>query len=154
MGHEVDHDCGGQDQDRVLALVDVDRVRVRETEPLLARPRHLAAAPLEGVLVVEEVALGFEVIGAGHVDGEPGAKQCEQVLLHDRHGRVSADDLVLRAEAQQLLLDPGELVAFHVLERELVAEAEDLAVDIVRIATVGVLDGEVVAPDRIFSRIT
>src|SRR5687768_8972204 len=144
--HQVDHDGAGEDQHVVLPLVDVDAVRVAQPEPLLAHPRNLPAAALEGVLVVEEVARSFEVVRAGNVDGELVAEEREQMLLHHRDRPPVADDLVLWAEAEELLVDDGQLVLVHVLERELVAEAEDLAVDVERVPAGLVLDGEVVAP--------
>ena len=84
---EVNHDRRGQDQHGVLPLVDVDCVSVRQTDPLLARARHLVAVALEHIFVVEEVAPGLEVVGARDIDAEPGAKQREQVLPDDRDGR-------------------------------------------------------------------
>jgi hypothetical protein len=70
MRHEIDHDRRSQDEDVVLAFADVDCVGIRQTEPLLADARHVAAAALENVLVVDEVPLGFEVVGTRDVDGE------------------------------------------------------------------------------------
>jgi len=81
MRDEIDHDRGGQDQHGVLALVDVDRIRVGETEPLLAHARHLAAAAREDVFMVEEVALGFEVVGARDIDAELRAEQRDRCFL-------------------------------------------------------------------------
>jgi hypothetical protein len=68
-------------------------------------------------------------------------------LLHHRGPLAAAVDLVGRADRQQLLVDDGQLLlARDVAEGELVAEAEDLAVDVEYFAAGLVADGEVVAP--------
>ena len=86
MRHQIDDDRRGQNQHVVLALVDVDPVGVGQAEPPLAHARDLPAAAFEGVFVVEEVTRRLQIIGPRHVDGEPAAKQREQVLLHHRGG--------------------------------------------------------------------
>jgi hypothetical protein len=93
----------------------------------------------------EEVPSRFQIVRAGDIDREPGAEQREQVFLDDGNRLAVADDLVLRSNTQELLINQRQLVPLHVSERELVAEAEDFAVDVVDIAAVRVPDGEVVA---------
>src|SRR5215207_810850 len=70
------------------------------------------------------------------------------MLLHDRDDLPAADDFVLWADTEELLVDQRDLVPITVLERQLVAEAEDPAVDMERLVSVGVGDGEVVAPGQ------
>jgi hypothetical protein len=52
----------------------------------------------------------------------------------------------LRADAEQLLIDQRHLGAVPILERQLVAEAEDLAVDVEGVLSLGGPDREVVTP--------
>jgi hypothetical protein len=72
-------------------------------------------------------------------------EQREQLLPHFGHELAIARDLVRRAPREQTLPDERELVARHVAERELVANAERLAVDEVHVAAVLVADVEVVS---------
>src|SRR4029453_9021936 len=69
-----------------------------------------------------------------------------QVLLHDSDDLPAADDFVLRADTQEFLIDQRDLVPVTIVERQFVPEAEDPAVDMERLVSVGVRDGEVVAP--------
>src|SRR6476469_87931 len=71
----------------------------------------------------------------------------EQRLLDPGVWLPVAVDLPGRRERDQLPLDPRHLVPLAVLEDQLVAEAEHLAVDVEDIPPLGVLDREVV-PDR------
>ena len=66
----IDHDRAGKDEHVVLALGDVDAVRVGQGEPPLRDGRHVAVAAAEDVLVVEEVALRLEVVGSGRSERE------------------------------------------------------------------------------------
>jgi hypothetical protein len=135
-----------EDERIVLFGVDIHRVCVGDAEPTLAHVCHLAVRSPEDVLVIEEVARGFEIVRAGNVDAEPRAREREQPLLDDRDRFAAAVDFVLRSDAEDLLPDVEQLGAVHVLERQVVAEAEDLAVDEVHVLAIGVLDREVVAP--------
>ena len=57
MTRLVHDDCTGEDQDRILALDDVDAIRVGPAEPPLRHGCYRAAAASELVLVIEEVAV-------------------------------------------------------------------------------------------------
>ena len=61
MTRLVHDDRTGEDQDRILALDDVDAIRVRPAEPPLRHGCHRAAAASELVLVIEEVAVRLEI---------------------------------------------------------------------------------------------
>src|SRR5580765_1504323 len=70
------------------------------------------------------------------------------MFLHHGDGLAAGNDFVLRTEAEELLVDPGELGSAAILDRELVAKAEDLAVDVIHFLAVSILDAEVVAPGQ------
>ena len=84
--------------------------------------------------MVEEVALRLEIVGARHVHREPVVQQGEQLLLHHGGELAVPMDLVGGRELEQLLLDERELAAVEVLERELSAPADRLAVDEIELA--------------------
>ncbi len=71
----VDTDRGRQDQGVVLAGGDLDSVRVADPEPALRDLRDLVAASLDLELVVDDVALGLEVVPVLDLDREAVAKR-------------------------------------------------------------------------------
>jgi hypothetical protein len=73
-------------------------------------------------------------------------KRREQSFLDDGDGIAGAGDLVCLPPGKDALLDVRQLVSFEILERQLIAEAERLAVDEVNVSLVLVLDVEIVAP--------
>jgi hypothetical protein len=58
--HLVDADRDRHDQRIVLGISDFDAVGVAQAEPSLRNLRDRVAAPLDGVLVVDDVALRVE----------------------------------------------------------------------------------------------
>ena len=68
MRHLVDRDRDRQDQDVVLALLDLYTVGIRDAEPLLRDLGDLVAALADAVLVIEDVALNLEIRAVGNVD--------------------------------------------------------------------------------------
>lgn len=130
----------------VLAVGDVHAIGVGPREPSFAHGGDGAAVALEGVFVVEETALRLQVVGPRHVHGELAAQQREQVLADLGEHAPFAFDEVGRTPCEQLLPDEGELVALHVLERQLVAPAEGASIHEEHVLAVRVADLEVVAP--------
>src|SRR3954465_9425 len=148
MRHEIDDHRCRQDEHVVLLLLDVHSVGVCQSEPLLAHSSDDAAAPLEGVFVIEKVPVCLEIVRPGHVHREPGPERSEQVFLHDGDGVAAAHDFVLRSYAEELLIDPHKLDAASIQDRELVAKAEDFAVDVIDLLAVSIFDAEVIAPGQ------
>src|SRR5580765_378126 len=143
--HLVDADRDREDQRVVLAGLDLDAVGVPHAEPLLRHLRHLVAAALDLVLVVDDVALRLHVLAVLDVDREAVTQRGDERLLHGRHLLVAALDRHLVAHGQLLLLDLEELLATGRLEDERVADAKRLAVHLEdAVAAVG-LDPVVVA---------
>src|SRR5262245_30358192 len=68
VADDVDDDGAGEDEDVVFVGGDVDAVGVGPGEPAFGAGGDGAAGAGEFVFVVEEVAGGFEVIGAGDVN--------------------------------------------------------------------------------------
>ena len=147
-GHVYDYGAD-EDEDVVFALGDVYAVGVGQGEPSFADGGDGLVVAGEVVFVVEEIALGFEVAGAGAVGidvyGEVVAEKGPDFLLDDGEELAVAVDFVGGAPGEEFLADEGELVAVHVLEGELVADGESAAVDEEAVVAGVVLDGEVVA---------
>src|SRR5947209_13570613 len=61
MGHRVDHSGSSEDQDVVLTRRDLDTVGVPDPEPPLGRLGDPLPVPLDGVLMVDNVALDPQV---------------------------------------------------------------------------------------------
>ena len=78
--------------------------------------------------MVEEVADGLEVVGAGDVDGEAAAEEGEELLLHHRGEHAVARDLVRRPPREEPLRDERDLVPARRLDKTTIdyAAAEDL----------------------------
>ena len=83
----------------------------------------------KGILPVEEIAGGLKIVGTGNIDGESAPKQREQVFTHLRHHTPILLDVIRGPPVQEFLTNERELMAARILERELVAPAEDLAID-------------------------
>src|SRR4051812_14242760 len=143
-GHLVHAHSDGQDQGDVLVLSELDPVGVPDAEPLLGDLCDLVAVALDLVLVVEDVAMGLQVLAALDVDDVVVADADESLV--DSGGRGAMLDRHLVAGAELLLLDLGDLIAAGGLEGEGVAEAHGLAVDLVGLVALFVLD-PVVVPD-------
>src|SRR3954454_12863521 len=144
VAHLLDADGDGQDQPVVLVGLDLDPVRVAHAQPALGDLGDLLAVALDLVLVVDDVALGRQIVSALDLDRVAVADPDER-LLDGRHRSPAALDLHLVAHRELLLLDREQLVARAVLEHERVAHPERLAVDLEgALAAVG-LDPVVVA---------
>ena len=65
--HLVQDGCDGQHQRRVLPGGDLDPVGISDPEPLLGHLGHRGPAVLDGVLVVDDVALDVEVGAVRHL---------------------------------------------------------------------------------------
>jgi hypothetical protein len=64
VSHDVDGDCCCEDQDIVLAGIDLHTIGVAQPEPLLRDLGDPVAALLDAIVVVEDVALHLEVRAA------------------------------------------------------------------------------------------
>src|SRR4051794_10196272 len=145
MRHLVDADRDGEDQRVLLAFGDLDPVGVADAEPALRYLGDVVAAPLDLVLVVDDVALRLHVLAAVDLDREPLAQRGDQRFLDRRDGVATALDLHRVADVQLLLLHGEELRTAGILEHERVADPHGLAVDLERPVAGLVLDPEVVA---------
>ena len=94
--------------------------------------------------MIQKISLGLEVVGTGNIDREAVVDEREQLPLHHRQEIRSAPQLIRRAPVEKPLIDVNQLVPTSVLERELVAEAEQLPLDEEGIAFVLVLDRETI----------
>jgi hypothetical protein len=148
VADQVHDDGSGEDEDIILAIGDFYPVSVRPAEPALGNRCRDVISTSDRVLVVEKIPLGFEVIGPGDIDSEPMVDEGEQLALDHRQLLVSAPQLVRWSPVEKLLLDVNELVAGHVLKRQLVPEAQRLAIDEEGVRATFVLDCEVVAPGQ------
>ena len=87
------------------------RRRCRGRGTTSSRPsRRIVAVALDLVLVLDEVAVGLQVVAALDVDREAIA-DADQRLVHGRQRAAVALDLHLVADGELLLLDLGDLVA-------------------------------------------
>ena len=68
MRHHINGDRNGQDEDVILSIVDLDAVGVCKTEPFLGDFGNLIPSLLDGVFVVEDVALNIEVRSIVDID--------------------------------------------------------------------------------------
>ena len=142
----VDDHGAGEDQQVVLAGFDVHGVGVADRQPLLGDRGHHAATVAEGVVVVQETALGLVVVGAGHVDRERTAQQGEDVLAHRRHVAATQVDLPGLPDQGDLLTYEADVGTMFVADVDPLAEQREcLAVEVEPLAAVFVADGEVVA---------
>src|SRR5215213_5968898 len=140
-------DRDGQDEGVVLAGGDRHPVAFADPEPAFGDVGDRDAVVGDLVLVIQDVALCFQRIAPGQLDGEPVAQRGDDRLL-DRGDLVAA---VLDghgvAGPQQPLLQLHQLVAVPVLDEDGVAHPQDLGVDMEDPLALVVLDPEVV-PDR------
>src|SRR5690242_10923999 len=146
MGHRVDHRGGRQDQDVVLTRRYLHPVGVTDPEPPLGHLGHPLPLPLDGVLVVHDIALDPQVRGTLDLDRPPLAHRGDHGLLHQRHP-VPARILDLHAvlDPQHALLDLAQLAAVHVLEHDRLADPQRLAVQLEHALAAIVLDHVIIA---------
>src|SRR5690348_14801217 len=79
MTRLVDDHGAGEDENIVLAVRDVDAVRVAKRDPLLRhRCDHAVTSP-KAVLVIEQIPFGFEIVRAGDVDDEAVMQEREEL---------------------------------------------------------------------------
>src|SRR6476661_4169632 len=71
VGQGVDGDRGGEHEDHVEWIADLDAVRVADTEPLLGDLGDLITVAFDLVLVVDDVAVDLQVGTAVDLDDEP-----------------------------------------------------------------------------------
>jgi hypothetical protein len=102
----------------------------------------------ESVFHIQKAACSLQIFRARKIHREATTEQGEQVLLHYGAKLAIPVDFIGRSPGKQLLTDEGQFLAPHVLERELVSEAERLAIDEEHVLTVWGLDREVVAPAK------
>src|SRR5439155_7360339 len=144
--HLVQDGCDGQHQRGVLPGGDLDPVGVSDPEPLLGHLGHRGPAVLDGVLVVDDIALDVQVRAVRHLDGPPVAQRGDQRLLYRRDG-VPARVLDLHRVPYpgHALLDLQQLPAVAIFEDQRLADPQGLAVDLEDPLALVVLDPVVVA---------
>src|SRR5205814_1039298 len=118
-GHLVDAHGDRQDEDIVLSGLDLHTVGIAHPEPLLGNLSHLLPALTDRVLMVENIALHFQVGPAFDLDRPAFAHGCDQGLLDYGHVISSrALDFHAVLDAQYALLDLGQFLAAAVFEDE------------------------------------
>ena len=85
VADHINHHGAGEEEHVVFAFRDVHAVSVVPTEPALGYFGDFSAATLKAVFQVQETALRFEVVRAGHIHGEFAAEEREEMFLH--HGQ-------------------------------------------------------------------
>ena len=95
--------------------------------------------------MVENVTLGLQGAAAGHVDVEVLAQDVEERLLHDGHDLAVALDIHRLPQREHLFLHPRQLVSIRVLQGEGLRQDQHLAIDLVDVLAFRVLDPEVLA---------
>src|SRR5262249_40780723 len=80
VASHIDHDSASEDQDVVLSRSNLDTVSIRPREPLFGDLRDLDAVARDFVLMIHEVALGLQIIGARDIDSESAFEEREQLL--------------------------------------------------------------------------
>src|SRR5215471_20627510 len=130
MGHGVDHRGAGQDQDVVLTGGHLDPVGVPDPEPPLGYLGDLRPVALDGVLVVDKVALGAQVRAVFDVDHPPFPQRRDHGFV-DHGDAVAVGPLDLHAvpDVQHFFLDLDQFAPVHVLEQDGLAEPQRLAVE-------------------------
>src|SRR5436190_20128501 len=103
--HLVGADGGGDDEGVVLLFRYLDAVRVADAEPARRHLGHSVAVPFDLVLVVDDVALGLEVVTALDVDRVAVAKGADERLLDRRNRFTVLLDFHRLAHANLLALD-------------------------------------------------
>src|SRR6185437_8585796 len=134
-----------QYQHLIFLWCDLDSVSISPAEPLLRDGCNGYRASPEDILVVGKVSFRFQVVRPGYIDCKTMMEGREQVLLHNRRDLAIANDLVGLSPREYTLFDERKLVALEILERELIAKTEHLAVDEIEVAAGLVLDEEIVA---------
>src|SRR5687767_4948749 len=100
---------------------------------------------MEFVFVIEEVAFGFEIIGAGDIDDEFTFEERKQFLFYDGGEGAVAVDFVFGSPGKQLLLDVRELLALQILERKFFADGENFSVHEKAVGSGFIFDRKIVA---------
>src|SRR5512137_513287 len=144
--YHIDGDRGRQDQNVVLPRLDLHAVRDAQAEPLLGRLRDLAAALLEGVFVIEDVALNVDVRSALNVQHKARAQRRDHRLLEAGIRRAArAFDVHRVAHARDLLLNLAQFAAGAIFKDQRAAHAQRLAVYFIDLLAAPVFDPEIVA---------
>src|SRR5260221_1908135 len=143
------HGHGGcQDDHVVLTRLDLDTIRVRHAEPLLRHFGDFVAVGVQGVLVIQNIALNLQVRAVAHVDGPPLTQRCDKGLLNGSKSLAAGSlDHHRILHPQHALLDLAELTPVWVLEDERVAHAQCLAVHLEGVLAAISVNVEIV-PDR------
>ena len=142
----VDDDRAGEDEEIVLAVVDLDRVGVAQGDPAPGDRRHHPPSSAEFVAVVQEAPLRLVVVRSRDVDRERAPEQGEDVLA-DGGGMSPAEvDFVGFPQGKQFLPDEADGVSLPVAKIEAFPQQlERPAIHVEPLPAVRVLDGEVVA---------
>src|SRR5215469_10343900 len=146
VGHRVNHGGGGEDQDVVLPGRYLYSVGVAGPEPSLGHLGDPLPVALEGVLVIDHVALDAQVRAVFDLDRPLLALRRDHGLLDQSYpvpGRIF--DLHAVLEMQHALLDLAQFAAVHVLEPDRLADRPRLAVQLEDVLAAIVFDHVVVS---------
>ena len=146
MGHGVDDRGNGQEQHIILAGRDLDPVGIPGPEPSLGHLGGLGPVALDGVLVVDDVALDVQVRAVFHLRYPSLPERLDHGLVDHRDPvPVRPFDLHAVPQMQHPFLDLAQLTAVHVLEQDGLPDPQRLAVQLEDMLALLVLDFVVVA---------
>ena len=129
MGHGVDDRGNGQEQHIILAGRDLDPVGIPGPEPSFGHLGDLGPVALDGVLVVDDVALDVQVRAVLHFRYPSFPQRRDHGFFDDRDPLpVRPFDLHAVPQMQHPFLDLAQLTAVHVLEQDGLPDAQRLAV--------------------------
>ena len=129
MGHGVDDRGNGQEQHIILAGRDLDPVGIPGPEPSFGHLGDLGPVALDGVLVVDDVALDVQVRAVFHLRYPPLPQRRDHGFFDDRDPLpVRPFDLHAVPQMQHPFLDLAQFTAVHVLEQDGLPDPQRLAV--------------------------
>ncbi|HEY3952170.1 MAG TPA: hypothetical protein VGM53_02250, partial [Streptosporangiaceae bacterium] len=146
MGHGVDDRGNGQEQHIILAGRDLDPVGIPGPEPSLGHLGGLGPVALDGVLVVDDVALDVQVLAVFQLRYPSLPQRLDHGFVDHRDPLpVRPFDLHAVPQMQHPFLDLAQFTAVHVLEQDGLPDPQRLAVQLEDPLPVSVFDLVVVA---------
>src|SRR6266481_1416861 len=111
---QFDHDRASEEESFIFAVIDFNPAGGGEGEPAPREDCHGLITAGEDVLVIQKVAVGFEIVGAAHADREPTAEGKTRTFDYREQATITPQ-LVGRNPVERALIDVDELDAVGVL---------------------------------------
>jgi len=95
--------------------------------------------------MVDQISLGVKIVGAEHVDGESTMPGGKRIFADDGLQIIAVKDFVGEAVGKRFLADAGQFGVFAITEQEAIASRRTLGIDVIRLHTLFVEDGKIIA---------